>query len=109
MATKTIIIDCEKTNAIFAIRTDKENGTSIGLRFSKSEAHHNHVKIATAILGNGDKFSHKKGRKIVLDRFDEGACIVLHYSSLDAYESITSTKNLDYAFEAVKDFFANIE
>jgi hypothetical protein len=109
MATKYVIINSPKTNNVLAIRTCKETGFSVGLRFSLDPNRQNHVKIATAILGGDDKFTHKKGRAIILDRFDSEQYIVLPHSKLFSDEEITSKDNLNQIFVAIKNLVMDIE
>lgn len=108
MATKTVIIDSPKTNNVVAIRTCKETGFSVGLRFSLDENKQKHVKIATAILGTGDKFTHKKGRAIILERFDSEQYIVLPYCKIFSDQEATSESNLNQTFSAIDDLILSI-
>lgn len=108
MATKTIVINSPKTNNVLAIRTCKETGFSVGLRFSLDPNKQNHVKVATAILGSGDKFTHKKGRAIVTDRFDSEQYIVLPYGKFFLAQEVTSENNLDQVFSEIDDLIFSI-
>lgn len=108
MTTKTRIIDSPKTNNILAIRTCKESGFSVGLRFSLDPNKQSHVKIATAILGSGDAFKHKKGRSIIIERFDSEQYIVLPYSKFFPGQGVVGVLNLDQVFEAVDELLAMI-
>lgn len=108
MATKTVIIDSPKTNNVVAIRTCKETGFSVGLRFSLDENKQKHVKIATAILGTGDKFTHKKGRAIILERFDSEQFIVVPYTKFYDHLPVVNSINIDATFEGVDELLGII-
>lgn len=76
MATKTKQID---TNTFFY--TNKELGFCIAVQFPHGNIVKDHVKIATAKMGRDErKFSHKKGRAILLDKLTTGKYCVFPFS-----------------------------
>jgi hypothetical protein len=78
MATKTKQID---KNTFF--RTNKELGFCVAVQFPHGNIVQDHVKIATAKMGRTEKkFSHKKGREILLDKLTTGKYCVLPFSTV---------------------------